>query len=264
VTAPVFVVDGAALQEAAPCSVVTVNGPEGRHAVTVRRIRIGEAVAVVDGLGRRAVGEVLSISGKDTLQFAVYSVDVEPLPQPRVTVVQALPKGDRGELAVELLTEVGVDVVVPWSAANCMTQWRPERAERAWQKWHDTSVAAAKQSRRSRFPIVRTLAATTEVASLLASADLAVVLHEDARRPIASVDVPEAGDVVVVVGPEGGLTQDELVAFEGAGAVCVRLGPTVLRTSSAGMAAVAAMLAGSRRWSVSSEPNVALDGSVEG
>jgi 16S rRNA (uracil1498-N3)-methyltransferase len=161
-------------------------------------------------------------------------------------VAQALPKGDRGELAVETMTEVGVDVIVPWAAARCVTRWRDARGARALARWRTTAHAAAKQSRRSRFPEVAEPASTQEVARLLAGAAAGVVLHEEATEPLAGLAVPAAGDVVVVVGPEGGISPDELAAFRVAGATAYRLGDTVLRTSTAGTAALAVVLAGSR------------------
>ncbi len=167
---------------------------------------------------------------------------------PRIVVVQALPKGERGELAVELLTEIGADAIVPWAATRCVTQWKGERAERGQRRWADAAHAAAKQARRARFPEIRGLAGTAEVAGLVRAATLAMVLHETARAPISDLVLPPVGDVVVVVGPEGGLTDAELELLTASGATAVRLGPTVLRTSSAGIAAVAALLASSARW----------------
>jgi 16S rRNA (uracil1498-N3)-methyltransferase len=181
-----------------------------------------------------------------------------------MTVVQALAKGDRGELAVELLTEVGVDAIVPWAAANCVTQWRDERAERSRQKWVDAAVSAAKQSRRARFPDVAELATSKQVAGLLQAADVGLVLHETATLAIGDVPCALAASVIVVVGPEGGISPEELEAFEAAGASVVRLGPSVLRTSSAGLAAVAALLSGSERWAVPSRAGLASDAGVEG
>ena len=249
-TAPVFVVPEADLATATVGGVVRVAGPEGRHAVTVRRLAVGELVALVDGTGRRASGVVAEVVDRQTFDVDITAYETEPAPQPRLVVVQALPKGERGELAVELLTEVGVDVIVPWAAANCVTQWRPDRTERAHRRWDDAAVAAAKQARRARFPVVAELASTSDVVALIASAGQALVLHESATAPIGEVRVVDAGDLVLVVGPEGGLTPVELAAFAEAGATAVRLGPSVLRTSSAGMAAASVVLASSGRWSV--------------
>jgi len=158
--------------------------------------------------------------------------------------VQALPKGERAELAVEMLTEVGVDLVVPWNAERSQFRANPERTAKTVAKWRAWAFEASKQSRRSWFCEVAELASTTDVAELIRRAGLAVVLHEEATEPLASVTVPGSGEVVVVVGPEGGLTARELDGF---GAAPVRLGDTVLRTSTAGVAAVALLL-GRSRW----------------
>ncbi len=173
---------------------------------------------------------------------------MSPEPEPRLTVVQALPKGDRGELAVEVLTEIGVATIVPWAASRSVAVWRGERADRSLARWRATAREAAKQSRRAWFPRVEPLATTQDVCALVGGADLAVVLHEDAATPLASVTVPARGSVVVVVGPEGGLTGDEVAAFTASGADAVHLGAEVLRTSTAGVVAVAALLARTPRW----------------
>jgi 16S rRNA (uracil1498-N3)-methyltransferase len=226
---------------------VEVDGDEAHHAVTVRRLRVGEPVMLTDGAGTSVVGEVTS-TGKRVLAVKVRSVTVDPLPEPAVVVVQALPKGERGELAVEVLTEVGVSQIVPWAASRSVAVWKGERAEKSLARWRSTAREAAKQARRSWLPEVTPLASTAEVAALVGGADLAVVLHEEATTPLAGLEVPPTGRVVVVVGPEGGLTDDEVSAFTEAGAVAVRLGAEVLRTSTAGVAAVAALLSRTPRW----------------
>ena len=228
-------------------SLVTIEGDEAHHAVAVRRLRVGESVVLTDGAGLSAVGEVESL-GKRVLAVRVGSVSVTDRAEPTLTVVQAIPKGDRGELAVEVLTEIGVDTIVPWAASRSVAVWRGERIAKSHAKWVATAREAAKQARRSWFPTVAELAGTAEVVALLAQADLAVVLHEDAAESFASLAVPAAGRIVVVVGPEGGIAPEELSAFAGAGAVTVRLGAEVLRTSTAGLAACAALLARTGRW----------------
>lgn len=224
---------------------VRLTGAEGRHAAGAKRLRVGEQVELVDGRGTRARCEVLEVA-RDEVLLAVGEPTVEPTPSPRLVVVQALPKGDRGELAVEMLTEIGVGRVVPWAASRSVAVWRGERAAKSLAKWRGTAREAAKQARRTWFPEVEEMAGTAEVVELVRSADLAVVLHEDASQPLPAVGAAER--VVVVVGPEGGLTDEEVAAFVGAGAVGVRLGTEVLRTSTAGVAAVAALLAGTGRW----------------
>jgi 16S rRNA (uracil1498-N3)-methyltransferase len=235
------------LAEASVGSVVEVTGDEAHHAVAVRRLREGEQVVLTDGAGTSVTGAVTS-TGKRVFAVTVASVTRDERPEPAFTVVQALPKGDRGELAVEVLTEVGVDRVVPWAAARSVAVWKGERAAKSLAKWQVTAREAAKQSRRSWLPTISPLASTADLASLVADADLAVVLHEDATVPLGSLDVPASGRIVVVVGPEGGIAPDELAALTAAGAQSVRLGAEVLRTSTAGVVAVAALLARTPRW----------------
>ncbi|MDI5968015.1 16S rRNA (uracil(1498)-N(3))-methyltransferase [Streptomyces sp. SL13] len=243
-TAPVFVVPAADLA----ADHVTVAGAEGRHAVSVRRLRVGEAVVLTDGAGGGAAGTVTAVEGKDRLQVAVTGRRTEAAPVPRLTVVQALPKGDRGELAVETMTEAGVDAVVPWAASRCVTQWKGERGEKALAKWRATAREAGKQSRRLRFPDVTGPMTTRQVCDLLSGASFAAVLHEEGALPLARAVLPDHGDLVLVVGPEGGVAPEELAAFAAAGAAPHRLGPTVLRTSTAGVAAAAVLLTRTGRW----------------
>lgn len=226
---------------------VVVEGDEAHHAVAVRRLRVGERLVLTDGAGTSVEAAVAS-TGKRRLAVRVESVSRAESPQPEVVVVQALPKGDRGELAVEVLTEVGAARIVPWAAARSVAVWKGERATKSLERWRSTAREAAKQARRSWFPEVAELATTEEVAGLVGTADLALVLHEEASRPIGTLEVPPTGRILLVVGPEGGLTDEELVALTGAGAQVVRLGAEVLRTSTAGLAAAAALLARTSRW----------------
>jgi 16S rRNA (uracil1498-N3)-methyltransferase len=226
---------------------VLVEGDEAHHAVAVRRLRVGEAVVLTDGAGTTVTGTVAA-TGKRELTVEAVEVVTASAPDPALTVVQALPKGDRGELAVEVLTEIGVATIVPWAASRSVAVWKGERAEKSLARWRSTAREAAKQSRRAWFPEVTGLASTPDVVALLAAADLAVVLHEEATTSLSSVGVPATGSIVVLVGPEGGLTDDEVAAFAAAGAVPVRLGAEVLRTSTAGLAACAVLLARTGRW----------------
>ncbi|MYS95329.1 MULTISPECIES: 16S rRNA (uracil(1498)-N(3))-methyltransferase [Streptomyces] len=244
-TAPVFVVEHF---DAGEGGRYVLDGPEGRHAVSVKRLRPGEDVVLTDGAGRRADGVVLDTEGKDRLIVRLDPVTEEPPEQPRVTVVQALPKGDRGELAVETMTEVGVDAIVPWAAARCITQWRGDRGLKALGKWRATAREAGKQSRRVRFPQVAEAATTKQVAALLAGADFAAVLHESGDEALATAELPSSGEIVLVVGPEGGVAPEELALFAQAGGKAYRLGRSVLRTSTAGTAAAAVLLARTGRW----------------
>jgi 16S rRNA (uracil1498-N3)-methyltransferase len=202
---------------------------------------------VGEGAGADAEGEVVE-AGPSGLRVAVTDRFEVPAPDPAFVLVQALPKGDHGPLAVDLATELGVDRIVPWTAARCVTRWREDRVAKGVAKWRAAARAAAKQSRRPRLPEVTEPMSTREVCGLLAEADLGLVLHERARLPMAELEVPVTGTIAVVVGPEGGLTDGEVVAFRAAGAHSVRLGAEVLRTSTAGAAALAALSARTR-WS---------------
>jgi 16S rRNA (uracil1498-N3)-methyltransferase len=244
VSLPFFLSD--AVATASVGDALDLDGDEGRHAATVMRIRAGERVVVTDGAGTSATCTVTD-AAKGALALRVDSVTRVERPSPTVTVVQAIPKGDRGELAVEMLTEIDVDRIVPWAASRSVAVWRGERVGKGEAKWRSTARTAAKQARRAWLPEVTDLASTDDVVALLDDADLAVVLHEDAQVPLAALSLVGVAHVVVVVGPEGGLSDEELAAFS-VGEV-VRLGSSVLRTSTAGVAAVAALLSRTVRWS---------------
>ena len=164
-------------------SSVTVEGDEAHHAVAVRRLRVGESVVLTDGLGTSVTGAVAS-TGKRVFELTVASVSRDPAPEPAFVVVQAIPKGDRGELAVEVLTEIGVAEIVPWAADRSVAVWKGERAAKSLSRWRSTAREAAKQARRSWFPTVPEMASTADVVGLVAEADLTVVLHEEASAPL--------------------------------------------------------------------------------
>jgi len=182
------------------------------------------------------------------LELTVLDRLTEPRPDPQITVLQAIPKGDRGELAVELLTEVGADVIVPWAADRCVAVWRGERAVKSRARWSSAAEQAAKQSRRAWFPEVTGQADLAGAVRRVQGAALAVVLDPDGGESIATVGLPDSGEIVVVVGPEGGISPTEIDALLSAGVVAVRLGPTVLRASSAGVVAAGILLSRTCRW----------------
>lgn len=245
-SANLFLADPGSLDGLEPGAVVEVGGAEGHHAVSVVRLALGESVYVGDGDGTRALAEVVGVE-RSLLRARVVSVETEPAAAAAYTLVQALAKGDRDEQAIEAATELGVDAVVPWQSARSVVQWRADKVARGQARWAAVVTAATKQSRRFHVPQVRSMARTADVVTLLAGAGLGIVLHEEARRPLANVELPSAGEIVLVVGPEGGIAEAELDAFVAAGAVAVRLGPEVLRTSTAGPAALA-VLNGMSRW----------------
>ena len=239
------------LDEIPPAGAVAVlDGAEGRHAATVRRIRVGEQITLSDGAGLLATSEVVA-TGRDRLELKVLDRAVTAPVHPPVTVVQALPKSDRSELAVELMTEAGADTIVPWQASRCVANWEA-KARKGVDKWRAAARAAARQSRRAYIPEVTELSRTADVLELVrdtvASGGLAIALHESATGRFADLPFPVSAPIVLVVGPEGGLDDSELAALTEAGADVALLGPTVLRTSTAAAVALGALGPLTSRW----------------
>ena len=220
---------------------VLLDGPEGRHAAVVRRLRVGEQVQLSDGAGRGIVGPVVSL-GKQSITVEVASQLIEEPAALRLVVAQALAKGDRGELAVELLTEVGVSEILPWQASRSIVRWSGERGAKGLARWRSTAREAAKQSRRLWTPVVADPVSTAGLAVRVAQADLALLLHEAAATPLAEIELPTSGEVLLVVGPEGGISPEELEILGEAGGRPTLLTPHVLRTSTAGVVACAGLL----------------------
>jgi len=239
VTAPLFFVE---VGSADAGSELVVGGDEGRHAADVRRLRVGEPVDLTDGAGTLLHSVVAEVRRGELTVTVRERVQV-PAPAPRLTVAQALARGGRDEQAIETMTEIGVDHVVGWQANRGVARW----TDRTAAKWTATARAAAKQSRRAWCPQISGPATTAEVAELCRRAEIAVVLHESASQPITALRFAGVADIVVVVGPEGGIDDRELAELQDAGGQVVRLGPTVLRSSTAGGAALAVICA-TTRW----------------
>ncbi|WJY90243.1 16S rRNA (uracil(1498)-N(3))-methyltransferase [Corynebacterium confusum] len=234
------------LSPAAPGQTVRLDGAEGRHAVTVKRLKPAEQLELIDGTGRVVTAEVTATAGKDQLDAAVTAVREEPAPQPKVVVVQAIPKSERAELAVDLATQAGADEIIAWQADRCVAKWEGKKIPKALAKWETAAQAAAKQSRRARIPQVSGPVTTGELTQLLVQSDHALVLHEEATRSIREAQL--SGTVYLLVGPEGGIGSAELERLTQAGARPIKLGPQVLRTASAAMVALAAIGALTERW----------------
>ena len=224
----------------------TLDGDEGRHAATVKRMREGEVIHLCDGQGTRAIATVVKVH-KNSLDLGIDQFTFEEAPEPRFVVVQALAKGERAELAVEMLTEVGADAIIPWRAEHSIGKW--DSVEKGLEKWRRTSRESAKQSRRAWIPEISNLKSTAEVCEMMSQAQSVFVLHESADQALAACAIREQGTIMIVVGPEGGISPDELAAFSAAGARVVHMGASVMRTSTAGAIAVGGLLMRSQRWS---------------
>ncbi|MCI4675268.1 16S rRNA (uracil(1498)-N(3))-methyltransferase [Candidatus Mycolicibacterium alkanivorans] len=228
-----------------------VEGDEGFHAATVRRIRPGEWLVLSDGAGAMARCEVAE-AGKRELSALVVQRWTAPRLVPSVTVVQAIPKSERSELAIELATEAGADDFIAWQAARCVARWEGDRAEKGLRRWRAVARSAARQSRRPYIPEVNGPVTTDSLAGLVAeqvkAGGAVLALHESAERPMAEMQVARAASITLIVGPEGGLNDGEIAALVAAGAAAVRLGPTVLRTSTAAAVALGALGVLTPRW----------------
>ena len=239
-TAPLFFSDTLGRPEVG--SLVTLDGDDGRHAVVVRRIRPGEELMIGDGRGFGVRGRVQQVD-RASLSVQVTEVLAVPAGGRSVVAVQALAKGDRSELAVEMLTETGVTAIVPWAASRSIVRWTGERGERSRAKWQATAREAAKQSRRLQLPEVTEPMTTAQVARRIAETDVALVLHEATGHRLTEHPLPEDAEILVVIGPEGGIAPEELDSLVAAGAAVVSISDGVLRTSTAGAVAVALLRA---------------------
>jgi 16S rRNA (uracil1498-N3)-methyltransferase len=250
VSNPVFFTAPGTLDQQVPGSTFVLEGAEARHAVTVKRLAAGETVDIADGAGKRLTGTVTAAApGELTVECS--DVAVEPRPAVRLVLVQALAKGDRDELAAETATELGIDAVIPWQAERSIVRWKAERAAKAHAKWQSVVTAAAKQARRAWIPEVRAAVDGPGLLAAVAAADLAVILHEDAVRPLRQVleawldgagtdggtPTGQSREILLIVGPEGGISPREVTRLCDAGAVTALLGHHVLRSSTAGPAA---------------------------
>jgi len=238
--ASLYLIPEIQLQDAVAGGVVRVAGDEARHAITVARIRVGEHIAVGDGAGLIVEGTVTSIADGD-LEVSVEVARREERPRPELWLAQALAKGDRDELAVQAATELGVSGVIPWAAERSVSRWEGAKAARGQERWASIVREASKQAIRAWVPDVAPLATTADLAGL---DGLVLVLEPTASGALTDVVLDEHDRITLVVGPEGGISQNELTKF----ATHVRLGPEVLRTSSAGPAALAVLNARLRRW----------------
>jgi 16S rRNA (uracil1498-N3)-methyltransferase len=239
-------------EDCAPGAVVRVTGSEAKHAVTVSRIRPGERLQLGNGAGLVLRGTVITAAAAElTLKVAEATVAAAPIP--RIRLVQALAKGDRDELAIQAATELGVDGVVPWAAARSVSRWEGAKIAKGRDRWASIVREATKQSIRAWLPEVGELASTKQLAGLAVNTRMlllepaATVRLTEVAASLSTASADER-DILLVVGPEGGTASSELALLEQAGATAVRLGETVLRTSTAGPAALAILNQALGRW----------------
>ena len=223
----------------------SLTGAEAKHAAVVRRLRVGEAVTVGDGAGVWLTGVAEEVS-PSRVEVRVAERIEHPAPTPRVVLVQALAKGDRDELAVQAACELGVDEIVPWQASRSVSRWEGPKAVKGRERWATIVREAAKQAHRAWVPAVASPVSTAQLRERAASQRL-LLLDPTAPTRLSEIE-PDGRDLVLVVGPEGGISDEELRHLTEAGAERVLLGETVLRTSTAGPAAIAVLSVALGRW----------------
>ncbi|NBW73385.1 MAG: 16S rRNA (uracil(1498)-N(3))-methyltransferase [Microbacteriaceae bacterium] len=217
---------------------VILTGDEAKHAISVRRMRVGEAISVTNGKGLRVRGLVAELS-KHELVIKVSESSQEIEDEPRYVLVQALAKGDRDELAIQAATELGVSQIIPWAANRSVTRWEGQKKSTGQARWQQIVTEAAKQSLRSFIPEVLAVRSSQELVGDFAGFDLVLVLDPSADTKLRDIKVPDAGKIAIVVGPEGGISPEELELF--GTERLVSLGKNILRTSTAGPALLAAL-----------------------
>lgn len=226
---------------------ILLTGPEAKHAATVRRMRIGEAIQLSNGQGVRVRGVVNSVESSQ-VDIEVAEVISEPMPKIQIHLAQALAKGDRDELAIQAATELGIFGVIPWQAERSISRWDGPKATKGRERWQTIVNEAAKQSLRVFEPLVSEPKSTKELAGLVASFDSVLILDPSSGVGISSQALPNSGRLLLIVGPEGGISDSELSLLESSGAHRVHLGESILRTSTAGLAAISALMATSGAW----------------
>jgi len=231
--------------DAAVGDLVSLTGAEAKHAAVVRRLRVGEAITIGDGSGVWLTGVAEAVSPSQ-VDVRISQRTVQPAPEPRIVLVQALAKGDRDELAVQAACELGVDEIVPWQASRSISRWEGSKAVKGRERWASIVREAAKQAHRAWVPEVAAPASTAQLATRAATQRL-LLLDPTAETRLSDL-APDGRDLVLVVGPEGGIAPEELTRLTDAGAERVLLGDTVLRTSTAGPAAIAVLSVALGRW----------------
>jgi len=228
-------------------SVVLLDGAEAKHAISVRRMRVGEGIQLANGDGLRVIGSVSRVDA-NALLVAVEEVIQEAVPQPSITLVQALAKGDRDEMAVQAGTELGISAVIPWQSDRSVSRWEGAKIAKGVQRWQAIATEAAKQALRAFNPSVAEPVTSKQLANLVPDFTEVLVLDPTAEVGLAAIELASSGTIAIVVGPEGGITDGELAALEAKGAKRVHLGDSILRTSTAGMAAIAVIESRLGRW----------------
>lgn len=213
---------------------------DANHAIRVLRMQAGDEFMLSDGNGSWSQVVATEVK-KKSMQVRVMDSGFQAPLATTITVIQALPKGDRAKEAIELLTEAGVDRIVPWASARSIGKGS--------EKFAITAREASKQSRRFRIPEVTEVATTAQICEAIKLSDLAIAFHESATSKLSDqVSSHNVEHLLIIIGPEGGLTDEEIAAFTEAGAKVALMGRPILRSAHAGIAAVSAVSALLKVW----------------
>lgn len=221
-----------------------LSGDEGHHAVAVMRLNVGEQLKISDGLGNWVSGPIKEVS-KKSLKIDIAERGSTQLKKPELIVVQAITKSDRIKEMLELLTVGGADQIIPWQAERCISKWQSDSAS----KWQILIKEAAKQARRVKLPQLANEVTTNQLVDLFQSTDKVIVLDENAKSNISQINLSaEIARVILIIGPEGGISDSEISKLQSSGAVSARMGDLVLRSAHAGFAGLAAIQSSIGRW----------------
>lgn len=221
-----------------------LSGDEGHHAVAVMRLAVGEQIKIADGSGNWVSGTITEV-GKKNLKIDIAQRGSSQAGKPELVVVQAVTKSDRTKEMLELLTVGGADQIIPWQAERCISKWQSDSAS----KWLLLIKEAAKQARRVKLPVLSEEVTSNQLVKLFKATDKVIILHEDASTGISQINLlKDAERIILIIGPEGGISDSEISQLESAGAVSARMGDLVLRSAHAGFAALSAIQAAIGRW----------------
>ena len=221
-----------------------LENEEAHHAIKVLRLNTGEVIKISDGVGNWVSGPIVEIAKKE-LYVSITERGQIQAAKPELVLVQAITKSDRNKEMLELAVEAGVDRIIPWQSERSISKWQSDSEE----KWQVGIKQSCKQARQTKLPNLMQVMSTAELVKTIGSGGYGIVFHEEASTKFSELTIPNSqSSVYLVIGPEGGISEQELLSFQNNGSKVVRLGETVLRSAHAGFAALSAVQTKLGRW----------------
>jgi 16S rRNA (uracil1498-N3)-methyltransferase len=221
-----------------------LENEEAHHAIKVLRLNTGEVIKISDGVGNWVSGPIVEIAKKE-LYISITERGEIQAAKPELVLVQAVTKSDRNKEMLELAVEAGVDRIIPWQSERSISKWQSDSE----QKWQVGIKQSCKQARQVKLPQLMQVMSTSEVIKSIGEGGFGIVFHEEASTKFSDLTIPNSqSSVYLVIGPEGGISEQELLSFQNNGSKVVRLGDTVLRSAHAGFAALSAVQTKLGRW----------------